>query len=137
MMEANHSLETELRDEIDALRANVATVIDTDDDGYETISYHNKVWILYTEHTKLMDSLLVPLYAARARIAELKAANRWIPVGERMPDNHVVVLALGVLMQRDLAYYDVDYEKWYWNEHFTTHATVTHWRPLPEPPEAE
>jgi len=56
----------------------------------------------------------------------LRAADRWIPVGERLPDEGRTVLAaiddgnMCVLWSDDLLLCD-----------------ATHWRPLPEPPSAD
>lgn len=84
------------------------------------------------------------LTALRARIAELEAEARWIPVGERLPEPDKIVLALwhhgGIdcdtvsesLMDRGHG----------WREKemgglniYMTFWEVTHWRPLPAPPE--
>ena len=65
-----------------------------------------------------MTDIEADLMYANARIKELEAelkrlkeANRWIPVAERLPDDKVN--GYEVIVQ------------------------ITHWRPLPEPPEPE
>ena len=52
--------------------------------------------------------------------------SQWIPVNERLPDEEVRVLA-----------YDGDkvFESEYWNGSWEWLADVTHWMPLPNPPE--
>ena len=65
----------------------------------------------------------------RARLAELEAANRWIPVTERLPEDNRDVLAL----------YDGDiiiawFSKNCWKrdaiEFYERIKGITHWRPL-------
>lgn len=71
----------------------------------------------------------------RARVAELEAANRWIPVKERLPEEGQKTLVcltaaslLGAVV--DMRIYSGPLNKW--GYYFTD---ITHWRPLPEPPE--
>ena len=69
------------------------------------------------------------------RIAELEAAQRWIPVGERLPDAYEKVIALA----KDCMNVD-----WVLPKElrevgkgaFARLYNVTHWVPLPTPPEA-
>lgn len=65
-------------------------------------------------------------------------AARWIPATERLPEAKVDVLAVvrckdgtSVVNQ---GWYSVLNERWYIGL-TGIHATVTHWMPLPEPPE--
>ena len=73
-----------------------------------------------------------------ARIAELEAAQRWIPVSERLPKENAPVLVLTVLggmfvdfihgksvVTGNPDFYELDIED------------VTHWMPIPEPPEVK
>jgi hypothetical protein len=55
--------------------------------------------------------------------------QRWIPVEERLPETRDPVLTLWVSGMQSVKQYD---EQHGWN----TGAQVTHWMPLPEPPEA-
>jgi len=86
------------------------------------------------EYTDLWDDAL----ALQARIAELEGERRWIPVSERLPKENAPVLVLTVLggMFVDFIYgksvvtgnpdfYELDVED------------VTHWMPLPTPPEVQ
>jgi len=66
----------------------------------------------------------------RARIAELEAERRWIPVGERLPEEKQSVLAL----DRTGTAYHWEYSKCLSNIFV---GYYTHWMPLPEPPEVK
>ena len=65
-----------------------------------------------------------------ARIAELEAARRWIPVGERLPEERQNVLALD---KTGTAYH------WEYSRSLSNIfvSDYTHWMPLPGMPEAE
>ncbi len=79
---------------------------------------------------------------ASAQAAEL-AERKWIPVGERMPNNEQVVLVFGHY-DGDLADWDFQavcaFEKpnglWRGIPSGAASDEVTHWMPLPEPPKA-
>ena len=71
------------------------------------------------------------------RIAELEAAQRWIPVGERLPKPYTRVLAC-----IKSGYMEVDYTYSEPIVHvgladFYSLDNVTHWMPLPQPPEVK
>lgn len=69
--------------------------------------------------------------ALRARIAELEQAQRWIPVSERLPDasekvQDVLCYNAPILEMFTRLYFDdIGFDGW----------AVTHWMPLPLPPE--
>jgi len=79
------------------------------------------------------------------RIVELEAAQRWIPVKERLPEDATGVLIFGdaISQMRDigLAYHISNIPQWATDEglyfHGDSYKRVTHWMPLPEPPEVE
>ena len=85
------------------------------------------------EYTDLWDDML----ALQERIAELEAAQRWIPVSERLPEPYTRVLAC-----IKSGYMEVDYM---YSEpivdvgiaDFNSLDNVTHWMPLPPSPESE
>lgn len=59
-------------------------------------------------------------------------APSWIPVTERLPvqGQEVIVYTGGVLKPCVMGYL-------FWNPEYDTWARVTHWMPLPEPPESK
>lgn len=75
----------------------------------------------------------------RARVAELEAAQQWIPVTERLPERQgntalnarYLVLYLGYY--HDVIVFSPSNKKWLSGEEDKTEF-VTHWMPLPEPP---
>ena len=91
--------------------------------------------------------------ALNARIAELEAERRWIPVSERLPEDGREVLVLveelitaGAHYQFGAAFNDddvlVETPTWVLGLEeetygFDAYAAVTHWMPLPEPPEVK
>ena len=68
--------------------------------------------------------------ALKARIAELEAEQRWIPVGERLPEEKQSVLAL----DRTGTAYHWEYSKCLSNIFV---GYYTHWMPLPKLPEVQ
>ena len=69
-------------------------------------------------------------YEKNARIAELEAERRWIPVSERLPKEKQSVLAL----DRTGTAYHWEYSKCLSNIFV---GYYTHWMPIPEPPEVK
>ena len=87
-----------------------------------------------------------------ARIAELEAAQRWIPVSERLPDTKIVYDKFDVIVEfeniknggttRCVELMSYDYRNKSWNDDcgeygFYPVAGVTHWRERPTLPEVE
>ena len=76
--------------------------------------------------------------ALNARIAELEAVQRWIPVSERLPefDQDVFAIVEGDFV---IGYF---YEAWEGNVYFSVNEgdammVATHWMPLPKLPEVQ
>ena len=72
-----------------------------------------------------------------AELVALRERTRWIPVSERLPDHKQSVLAVA---NREVTntYYDVNFRKWSKSKYYWfPEGEVTHWMPLPEPPEVE
>ena len=72
-------------------------------------------------------------------LEKAEAANAWIPVTERLPKTEKPVqvympkLYMSVQTGFYTKYYGEDDGEWY--EHWVASGDVTHWRPLPAPPE--
>lgn len=66
--------------------------------------------------------------------------SKWISVKDRLPepDEHKEYLTTcefgGTFVE---GYFELDGEVGWWSDHFGTEFPVTHWMPLPEPPEVE
>lgn len=78
----------------------------------------------------------------RQRIRELEEQQRWIPVSERLPEVDTRVEIFGGFEQTThIGYYREHAKQWdsedggYW--HGKNFGLITHWRPLPEPPEGK
>ena len=80
------------------------------------------------QHIAYMQTL--EIQKLQARIAELEAERRWIPVSERLPKEKQSVLAL----DRTGTAYHWEYSKCLSNIFV---GNYTHWLPLPEPPEVK
>ena len=77
------------------------------------------------------DALLARAEKAEAENATLKEERRWIPVREQMPTSGTQwVLLKNGKMDFDFTYIDGGRYDWWRNG-----SNVTHWMPLPEPPE--
>ena len=72
---------------------------------------------------------------ATARIAELEAERRWIPVSERMPDDWESVLTIDISKStQDVVSAFYNPETSLWSTPFSSDLWVTHWMRLPESP---
>ena len=81
----------------------------------------------------------VEIQRLTARIAELEGERRWIPVSERLPEAGAVVFAVVYdVNDHSEKLYQLKYYgdgKWFsWN---SACYVVTHWMPLPTPPEVQ
>ena len=70
--------------------------------------------------------------------ADVQPVDRWISCKEKMPDDGVNVLIYAGNRMISLAWYDKDMGYFYIcdSDYKYNSLDVTHWQPLPEPPEA-
>lgn len=85
---------------------------------------------------EMRDRLLLTelLIHAADHIAELEAERRWIPVEERLPKDQQTVIAFGpgVNEPEALEFFEGD-----WFDETGPVMDITHWMPLPEPPQLD
>jgi len=79
------------------------------------------------------DEMKARAKAAEARVAELEAADRWIPVEENLPESGRKVLVLLKNKSSFVMFLDKESR---WNDGFGScpFNIVSHWRPLPALP---
>lgn len=107
--------------------------------GCDECPYRYKPW---TEGSRCVDGLQSD---ALAHIKQLESQiPRWIPVEDRLPEAKLAVLGYGLryaahdkpdkFPMEHVVYTRGEDEGWftYWDHHY---VKVTHWMPLPEPPE--
>lgn len=76
-----------------------------------------------------INSLKEVIAMQGARIAELEAAQRWIPVSERLPELYEKVIVFN-----EGGYMKVDFLCHMRGDFMYSDMKVTHWMPLPESP---
>ena len=100
-----------------------------------------RMTLLHSSTNDLVEELLMWRGLAAEhldRIAELEAAQRWIPVSERLPEADGYYWTMDFFKQEQK--YKYRQKKWYDQsgmavEFSATH--VTHWMPLPKLPEVQ
>ena len=87
------------------------------------------------------DSLNDLMIALLTAIDALEQNNGWISVKDRLPDDEKRYLICGLHGRIDIAYYQPIGDKFsnhepFWQGSNCRFTVVTHWQPLPEPPES-
>ncbi len=87
-----------------------------------------------------IDAILDEIERLQTEFDAMKAKHRWIPVSERLPEYHErVVFFGGGEMTTHIGYYVPELPQWTAEDggyyHEKNAAVITHWMPLPEPPE--
>lgn len=84
----------------------------------------------------MLEGAASALEAADKELAELREANRWIPVSERLPEKEGDYLGYYSL---EKVTFKARYRHGEWsalsNESYSALWRVTHWKPMPEPPQ--
>lgn len=76
----------------------------------------------------------VEITALRAEIERLHAAQRWIPVSERLPEANTPVLTISKDNNEPVtAWLEDDF----WWSSVDRSLSITHWMPLPQPPDVQ
>ena len=68
-----------------------------------------------------------------------RESDRWVPVSERLPEednSYLVIMADDNRPWSTCRIYNTSYKKWIGFYDTDISGDVTHWRPLPEPPES-
>ena len=78
------------------------------------------------------------LYTAIKIVRDAPAFNRWIPCSESLPEKHTEVLAYSPFWGKIVvALWGGEYWLEQWTDDDLQSSEITHWMPLPEPPEQD
>ena len=118
----------------------------------KAVKVRNDATLEASKHIENNIKLQKEIVTLTARIAELEAERRWIPVSERLPDTKIVYDEFDVIVELvdivsgekirrvDLLSYDYRDKSWNddcWKLGFYPVTGVTHWRERPIPPEVQ
>jgi Protein of unknown function (DUF551) len=81
-----------------------------------------------------MTNAVKKIAELESELVQLKEANRWIPVGEKLPSERDTYFLVTGNELVSVGCYDL---AWWGDDDLMLPFEVTHWRPLPEPQEAE
>ena len=65
------------------------------------------------------------------------AAQKWIPVSERLPEKRETVLVCDARENYMNAWEYLGRDEWLWDSSIWRTEAITHWMPLPEPPKED
>jgi len=85
-----------------------------------------------------MDVMNMEISKLRSEVSALREQVRWIPVSEKLPKDNQEVLIYADLIAKGV--HSTKSRQWSadgYYYHGDWYDTVTHWMPLPQPPEAE
>lgn len=81
---------------------------------------------------------ITPMMIENAQLHITHAVNRWIPCSELMPEKHIEVLAYSPFWGKAVvAMWGGEFWLEQWTDDDLQQSEITHWMPLPEPPESE
>ena len=85
------------------------------------------------------DELLKKMFPCfeKKLVREAPAVNHWISCSERLPESNIQVLCYCRMGDFRIMEYDEQENRWYEGIHDYRLQAVTHWMPLPKPPESE
>jgi len=102
-------------------------------------------WIEMWGKRPIEDALRAEVEELRAELDRMKDANRWFSVEERLPedfqpngetkDDYEVMTAGGFVVS-PCYYSELNFWCFCYNSEYVGVDKVTHWRPMPAPPEA-
>lgn len=111
---------------------------------YERFGQYSTKVIATVEEGKIIEdwAFLEPFLNAEQTIeAEPVRHGRWIPCSERLPEYGVDVLVYSKSWEDHIQVAHIQYDGIMWElsdgEFYFSQSDVTHWMPLPEPPESE
>ena len=107
----------------------------TDTSALENLKYAHAIDVSLDLSSQEVHELWAEIETRDKRVAELEAAQRWIPVSERLPEENVTVL---VVTKRNRNPVVAWMRLGFWRSRGVDFAlSVTHWMPLPQPPEVQ
>ena len=102
----------------------------------EEMKYSKELRDRIEQNLRIQVALIVKIDRLTAELAKLRERTRWIPVNERLPKRDGFYLVLENVNQVAGYYHWCKEFGWNTDGGRINIQSVTHWMPLPEPPEA-